>query len=202
MPVDDSRSRRTNLSAAKRELLERRRRGEARIPKDLIGRRADRGAPPLSFAQQRLWLIDQIDPENIAYTLPIGFRLTGRIDITSLRRAFEEVVTRHEVLRTRFRAVDGVAAQIIAPTGSMSLPLIDLLDCPAERLEAEFKRVCGEITELPFDLSRGPLLRSCLVRLGDEDCGLILTMHHIISDDRSINILINEVVSFYKHISA
>src|SRR5262249_18757467 len=161
--------------------------------------RVERGdKQELSFAQQRLWFIHQLDPESTAYNIPAAVRLEGDLDVVALERAVSEVVRRHEALRTRFPMVDGEPVQEIEPAREVSLPVIDLgsLD-GAERVEATRRQVREEARR-PFDLSRGPLLRCGLLRLGPEDHVALLTMHHIISDGWSMGVLINEVSRLYE----
>src|SRR5262249_25783694 len=140
----------------------------------------------------------QLDPESTAYNIPAAVRLEGDLDVVALERAVSEVVRRHEALRTRFPMVDGEPVQEIEPAREVSLPVIDLgsLD-GAERVEATRRQVREEARR-PFDLSRGPLLRCGLLRLGPEDHVALLTMHHIISDGWSMGVLINEVSRLYE----
>ncbi|HET7233763.1 MAG TPA: amino acid adenylation domain-containing protein [Longimicrobium sp.] len=155
------------------------------------------GALPLSFSQQRLWFIDQLEPGSAAYNLPYALRLRGPVDADALERALAELARRHESLRTRFVTVDGQAAQVIDPAGPVQLARVDLSDRPADEREAALRTLVAEEALRPFDLAAGPLMRSTLVRLGDEDHALLFTLHHIISDGWSTAILVREVAELY-----
>jgi amino acid adenylation domain-containing protein len=155
------------------------------------------GALPLSFSQARLWFIDQLEPGNAAYNLPYALRLRGPVDADALERGLTEIVRRHESLRTRFMAVDGRAAQVIDPAGPVRLARVELSDRPEDEREAALLRLAEEEALRPFDLAAGPLLRSTLVRLGEEDHGLLFTLHHIVSDGWSAAILVREVAELY-----
>ncbi|HVR95163.1 MAG TPA: amino acid adenylation domain-containing protein, partial [Thermoanaerobaculia bacterium] len=162
--------------------------------------KADRGAaPPLSFAQQRLWFLDQLEPDNAAYNVPLTVRLAGRLERERLGAALDEVVRRHESLRTTFGSTPaGEPVQRIAPAGPVALPVVDLAALPAAARAAEGSRVATEEAERPFDLDRGPLLRVLLIPLGAEEHLLQLTMHHIASDGWSMGILIRELGALYE----
>ncbi|HEU4456326.1 MAG TPA: amino acid adenylation domain-containing protein, partial [Longimicrobium sp.] len=143
------------------------RRGGARALPPIV--RVPRGgALPLSFAQQRMWFIDQLHPGSAAYHIPAALRLTGALDTAALRRALDEVVRRHEVLRTTFRTEDGEAVQVIAPPAPVPFPEIDLRGVEIEKRERMLLRLAAEEAMRPFDLAAGPLLRATLVRLGEE----------------------------------
>jgi amino acid adenylation domain-containing protein len=155
------------------------------------------GALPLSFAQQRLWFLDQLVPDNPFYNIPSAARLTGQLNMAALAQSLNEVVRRHEALRTTFAAVDGQPVQVIAPTLTVPLPVIDLRALPEEEREAEGMRLAVEEAQRPFDLAQGPLLRVQVLRLGAEDNVVLLTMHHIISDGWSMGVLIRELGVLY-----
>ncbi|HEY8207242.1 MAG TPA: MupA/Atu3671 family FMN-dependent luciferase-like monooxygenase [Myxococcaceae bacterium] len=152
---------------------------------------------PLSFAQQRLWYLDQLEPGNAAYNNPAGLRMTGPLDAGALRRSLEEVVRRHEVLRTRFVTRDGRAAQEIEPSLEVPLPLEDLSALGGAERDAAARRRLTEEAARPFDLARGPLLRALLLRLGAREHFLLVTMHHIISDGWSAGVLLQELALLY-----
>ena len=152
---------------------------------------------PLSFAQQRLWFLDQLRPGSAAYNLGYAIRLSGPLDAGALRRTFAALVARHESLRTTFAVVGELPVQVIAPAAAHDLPLTDLSALPAAAREAEARRLAGEEARRPFDLARGPLLRTTLLRLSASEHVLSLTMHHIISDGWSDAILINEMAALY-----
>src|SRR5215212_5775767 len=153
---------------------------------------------PLSFAQQRLWFIQQMEPESTAYNILSAVRLHGRLDLDALGRTFDEVVRRHEVLRTRFEMVGDEPAQIICPARPLALDFLDLTGAAQGARAAEAQRLAREEAELPFDLSTGPLLRARLLRLSDEEHVVLLTMHHIVSDGWSVGVLIREVAALYE----
>ena len=153
---------------------------------------------PLSFAQQRLWFIDQLEPGTSFYNVPAAVRLTGHLDLEALERTLLEVTRRHEVLRTTFAVVDGEPVQIISPPSRVIPPIIDLSEFSREEREAETSRFVHEEAQRPFDLENGPLLRISLLRLGTEEHVALATMHHIVSDAWSIGIFINEVATLYK----
>ncbi|RKH43703.1 non-ribosomal peptide synthetase, partial [Corallococcus llansteffanensis] len=155
------------------------------------------GPRPLSFAQQRLWLLDQLQPGDASYNLPTALQLTGRLDVEALRRAFEALVQRHEALRTTFHEHLGQPTQLIHAPGDWTLPVIDLTSLPEAQRNEEARRQAGDEARRPFQLSTGPLLRSTLVRLGEEEHLLLVTMHHIVSDGWSMGVLVRELAAFY-----
>lgn len=160
------------------------------------------GPLPLSFAQLRYWFIDQLLPGNPSYNIPIAYRLVGPLDVRAIEAALGGIVKRHEVLRTTFRVVDGEPFQEIGPAYSVDLPIVDFRNLPAEASEAELQRHAAEETQRPFDLSQGPLVRGTLVRMGDQEHVLLLTMHHIASDGWSLGVFARELSSLYEaHLS-
>ncbi|HEU4556496.1 MAG TPA: amino acid adenylation domain-containing protein, partial [Longimicrobium sp.] len=156
------------------------------------------GALPLSFAQERLWFIDRLEPGSATYNLPAAVRLTGALDEAALERALGEIVRRHEALRTVFAEVDGAPVQVIAAFGGFALPVEDLSGLGEADREAAVRRRAGEEATRPFDLSAGPLFRVTLLRLGEEDHVLVLAMHHIISDGWSMGVLNRELSALYE----
>ncbi|HEX2188796.1 MAG TPA: condensation domain-containing protein, partial [Longimicrobiaceae bacterium] len=161
------------------------------------------GSPlPLSFAQQRLWFIHQLDPRSPAYNMPSPLRLRGRLDPAVLRRALAELVRRHESLRTVFRVVDGEPVQLVRPAGPARLPQVDLRGLRGEEREAALQRLARGEAMRPFDLAAGPLLRALLLRAGEEDWGLLFTMHHVVSDGWSMGVLTREVSVLYEAFAA
>jgi amino acid adenylation domain-containing protein len=161
--------------------------------------RADRTQPlPLSYEQQRMWFLEQLAAGNSAYNMAARIRLRGRLNVKALEQSFTEVVRRHEILRTVFRAEDGNPVQLIRPTGPWELPVTDLseeLELGAERIA---HRMAMEEASRPFDLSAGPLLRTTLLRLSQQDHLLLLTMHHIVGDAWSFEILAAEISTLYE----
>jgi amino acid adenylation domain-containing protein len=152
---------------------------------------------PLTFAQQRLWFLDQLEPGSPAYNCPAAVRFTGALDIEALGQSFNEVVRRHEALRTTFAARAGEPLQIIVPSLRLPLPVVDLSGLPAAAREAEVSRLSLAESQRAFDLSRPPLLRVTLLRLGADEHVLLLVMHHIISDGWSIGVFVREVAALY-----
>ncbi|MEV1179140.1 amino acid adenylation domain-containing protein, partial [Nonomuraea sp. NPDC049784] len=156
-------------------------------------------ALPLSFAQQRLWFLDQLEPGALEYNVPIALRMNGPLDVAALGAALGAIVERHEVLRTRLVAVDGVPYQVVDPAAGLDLPIIDLShepDAPARARE----QVVADAT-LPFDLETGPLLRARLIRLGAEEHLLSLCTHHVASDKWSVDVLRRELTVLYEAFS-
>jgi amino acid adenylation domain-containing protein len=155
------------------------------------------GALPLSFAQERLWFLDRLEPGSAFYNIPAALRLSGALDGAALERSLGEIVRRHEALRTVFSEVDGSAVQVIAPFGGFALPVEDLSDLGEADREAALRRRAGEEARRAFDLSAGPLFRAALLRLGAEDHALLLSMHHIVSDGWSMGVLYKELSALY-----
>src|SRR5208282_2920765 len=152
---------------------------------------------PLSFAQERLWFLDQLEPNSAVYNIPLGLRLAGELNVPVLQRCLEEIVRRHETLHTRFEAVEGQPVQVIQPVASLEMPLIDLNGLLEPEREREALRLCMEEAKRPFDLSLDLLLRSKLIRLGEREHILFLNLHHIASDGWSLEVLFRELGSFY-----
>jgi amino acid adenylation domain-containing protein len=152
---------------------------------------------PLSFSQQRLWFIDQLEPGNVAYNILRTFRLSGNLNVGALEQALTALVERHEVLRTSFKKVEGRAAQVIAKPEPFSLLARDLTDLNPDEQIAEAQRLAAEESQYVFDLTTGPLMRVNLLRVEDEAYFLFVTMHHIISDGWSMDILGREIAALY-----
>ncbi|MET0623231.1 MAG: amino acid adenylation domain-containing protein [Pyrinomonadaceae bacterium] len=155
------------------------------------------GRLPLSFSQLRLWLLDRLEPGSTVYNNPYALRLKGALDAAALRRSLDEIVRRHEVLRTSFATVDGEPVQVIEPALGLDLPLLDLSGLEEDERDTSVRRVFNEQAGTPFDLRRAPLLRAALLRLGDEEHVLVLVVHHIIFDVWSIDVLMQEVRALY-----
>ena len=136
---------------------------------------------PLSFAQERLWFLDQLDPGTSAYNIPAALRLRGTLDLPALAASLEEIVRRHAALRTTFTARTAAGAGGGAGCAPSPLPLVDLAACPPAAREREVRRLACEEAARPFDLARGPLLRAVLLRLAPEEHAALFTMHHIVS---------------------
>ena len=153
---------------------------------------------PLSFAQQRLWFLHQMDPSNAAYNMPLAFRLSGQLEVEALQWSLDEIVRRHEILRTTFDVLDQHPAQLVAATGDLPLAVTDFSSLPPPVSELEAEMLASEETQQPFDLVSGPLVRARLMRLGANEHVLLVTMHHIISDGWSQTVLLNELGALYE----
>src|SRR5437667_4220569 len=151
---------------------------------------------PLTFAQQRLWFLEQLEPHATAYLIPWSIRMTGTLNVDALRDSLNEIVKRHEILRTTFSSVDGQPTQVVAPSLYIPLPVVDLSEF-AER-EKEAQQLAAAEAQTPFDLKTGPLVRAQLLLLAAEDHILLLTMHHIMFDGWSRRILVRELATLYE----
>src|ERR1043165_8030303 len=190
----------STLSPTKQALLQQRlkkaSRGTGRRPD--IPRRPDRGSAPLSFTQRQMWVIDQMTPGNPAYNLPYAFRLRGPLQVAALEDSFNQIIQRHEALRTRFAVKSGEPLQIIEPALRIKLK-VTKLDHPAgEERENRLKALAAEESLKSFDLSRLPLIRVSLVKLDETEHLLIINLHHIVADGLSIGLLLNELDTFYR----
>jgi amino acid adenylation domain-containing protein len=157
---------------------------------------------PLSYAQERLWFLNELQPGSSVYNIPGNFVLPGVPNVAALEAAFDEIVRRHEVLRTTFKVVDWRPAQEIAPPEHRPLEVIDLRSLPEEERAARVQAIAGEEGMRPFDLARGPLMRVSLLRLADDQSLVLLALHHIISDGWSMSILFREIGLLYAAFSA
>jgi amino acid adenylation domain-containing protein len=186
------------LSTDRDELLERLPRQErvASLPGSLP-RSAGR-AFPLSFPQEQLWFLDQLGPGNPAYNIAATVRFGGALDLIALQQALRALVCRHDILRTTFVAQAGQPAQVIAPTLPLDVPLMDLRGLPEVERESSARELALAEARKPFDLSRGPLLRTNVLRLGDDEHLLLVTIHHIAADGWSMRVLVRELVEAYE----
>jgi amino acid adenylation domain-containing protein len=162
-----------------------------------LKRAAREGAVPLSSAQQRLWFLEQLEPGGVLYSIPTAVRLSGALDVRALEQTFDELLRRHESLRTTFDDADGLPVQVISESAELPLTLLDLSALPEQEREAEAARLADEEVRRPFDIARGPLMRVTLLRLGAEEHILLCTTHHIVSDIWSRGVLIREVSRLY-----
>jgi hypothetical protein len=151
------------------------------------------GAAALSFAQERLWVFEQLEPDTGAYNIPRVLRIEGRLDVIALEKSVNTIVERHEVLRTSFHDVNGKPVLSIAKSLTLEIPLIDLSTQPQDARNERIR----ELTARPFDLTRAPLLRLALIRLGEYEHILVMTMHHLICDAWSIGVFMRELVACY-----
>ncbi|HEV7401551.1 MAG TPA: amino acid adenylation domain-containing protein [Chthoniobacteraceae bacterium] len=152
---------------------------------------------PLSFGQRRLWFLDQLSPGNGFYNIPAALRFSFPLSVAVLQRSLTEIVRRHEGLRVTFQVIDGEPAQVVAPPFELALPTTDLRSLPAAEREARALQLATEEARLPFDLTRGPLIRTSLLQLGDADWIFLLTVHHIVSDGWSNLVFSKELTALY-----
>ncbi|HEX8355027.1 MAG TPA: amino acid adenylation domain-containing protein, partial [Pyrinomonadaceae bacterium] len=168
-----------------------------------IARRRESGPAPLSFAQQRLWFLSQADADRATYNLPVAYKLLGALDVGTLERSLNEVVRRHESLRTTFTVRDGEPVQVVQPSLIVGVPVVEL---PEEGDRAarrdELRRLSDEYARLPFDLERGPLVRATLLKVSAAEHYLVVVLHHIIGDGWSLGILMSELSALYHAFSA
>ncbi len=196
----DLMQKRSSLTPAQRELLKRRMAGTTKAPATAISTIPQRpdGAVPLSFAQQRVWLLDQLEPGTATYNIPYAVAMTGDLRLDVLKRSLQEIIDRHEALRTVFTAVDGEVEQTILPELSIAVPLLDLRHLSAEERTKEVARLTLEEAQRPFDLTLGPLLRAKVHQIGDDAYTLTLVIHHAVGDGWSFGVLIREIAALYE----
>ncbi|MBW4564792.1 MAG: amino acid adenylation domain-containing protein [Mojavia pulchra JT2-VF2] len=155
------------------------------------------GNIPLSFAQQRLWFLSQLEPNSSAYNIPTAVRLTGKLNIAALSKSLNEIIRRHEILRTTFTVVDGEAIQVIGKGENFTFSVIDLQALSEEKKQQEVLNLAALEAQKPFDFLQGQLLRASLLQLAETDYVVLLTMHHIVSDGWSTGIFIKELTALY-----
>ncbi|MFL6199419.1 MAG: amino acid adenylation domain-containing protein [Thermoanaerobaculia bacterium] len=173
--------------------------GDAEAPPFPALRAVPRNGPvPLSFAQQRLWFLDRLEPASPRYNVPAAIHLDGPLDPAALERALRALVDRHEALRTRFTEGTGGPVQEIDPEPDLPLPWIDLAGLPREQRNAEARLLGAAEARRPFDLARGPLLRARLLRRGAEEHTLLLVCHHIAVDGWSLALLLRELAALLR----
>ncbi|HEX8127476.1 MAG TPA: amino acid adenylation domain-containing protein [Pyrinomonadaceae bacterium] len=160
-------------------------------------RREKRDQPALSFAQQRLWFLNQLNPGSTAYNMTGAVWFEGHLDVSALERSLNEIVRRHEVLRTNFHGDGGAPVQVIAPSLTLSLPLVELTAIPANERHDEARRQIDEEARQGFDLERDALVRARLLRLDEEAHVLLITLHHIVCDGWSVGVLVRELGALY-----
>jgi amino acid adenylation domain-containing protein len=167
----------------------------------LIQQQKNTSIHPLSFAQQRLWFINQLNPNSPTYNIPIVISFKGCLNLAVLKDSFNEIIRRHEVLRTNFTVVDGQPVQVINQALTLSLTVEDLRSFSDSERTQEAQRLARELAQQPFDLSEQSLLRAKLLQLNDKDYQLIVTLHHIIADGWSVSIFIKELAALYEAFS-
>ncbi|HXQ69518.1 MAG TPA: amino acid adenylation domain-containing protein, partial [Pyrinomonadaceae bacterium] len=204
--MSDLSQRIAQLSPAQLEALRQRLKGKDATPETSEGkirlRRQRSNVSPQSFGQQRLWILDKLQPGNPAYNVPTPMRFLGKLDVAILERVFNEIVRRHELLRTRFATAAEGPVQIVEPAAHFALPLLDLSHLPADEREPEARRLGNQDAQQPFDLSRAPLWRMRLLRLSETDHVLLFILHHIVTDVWSFTVFVKEIMETYKAFSA
>jgi amino acid adenylation domain-containing protein len=169
---------------------------------DLLRKRTEKPiAVPLSFAQKRFWFIAQLDPQSPAYNIARALRMTGCLSVSALRETLRRIVARHDALRANFDTVNGEPMQFIRRGSDVKVPIIDLQDLSASARELAARRLIAEEALRPFDLTKDHLLRASVLRLGNEEHILLLTIHHIVSDGWSLGILTREIATIYSAIT-
>ncbi|HKS10135.1 MAG TPA: amino acid adenylation domain-containing protein [Pyrinomonadaceae bacterium] len=156
---------------------------------------------PLSFAQQRLWFLEQLEPDG-PYKVPAAFRLRGPLNVAALEQSVNSIISRHEVLRTTFAEIDGQPVQIVAPRLTLSIPVEDLSQLPDAERSERVKQIAARLREHPFDFVLGPLVGTALVRLTENEYHFWFLMHHIVSDGWSIGVILNELTTAYESFAA
>ncbi|MFN6562980.1 MAG: non-ribosomal peptide synthetase [Nostoc sp. ChiSLP01] len=185
----------TNLSPAKKALLEKWKRGKFQA--DTIPKRQISHNIPLSFSQQRLWFIDQLYHGSSFYNIPIAFHIKGQLNITALGQSLNEILKRHEIWRTTFRLINGQPVQEIALDFTWDLPIINLEYLSNQNWESEVKQIVAKEATKPFNLAKGLLVRATLLRLNEQEHVLLVTMHHIITDGWSCGVFLRELSMLY-----
>jgi hypothetical protein len=175
--------------------------GAIKTPERSIPRRTSSEASVLSFAQQRLWFLAQLDPDSSLYNVSKSLHIRGALNRRALHQAFNAVVDRHDTLRTTFVFRDGGPVQIVAPTATLDVPLVDLSSMPPAKREIEIQRLAADLTRRPFNLSKDLMIRALLLRVAEDEHLLFWTMHHIASDVWSTGVLFKELTSFYLQFS-
>jgi amino acid adenylation domain-containing protein len=195
-----------DISAAKRRLLEKYLlgvTGQPLVSSRTINRRPAEDPPRVSFAQERLWFLDQLLPGSPVFNVPLAVRLSGPIDQKVLEASINEIVRRHEMLRTTFATVNSQPVPVVAPELRVALRVFDLADVSGEEFAARARQLANEEAKRPFDLVHGPLIRASLIRHGDHPNQLFLiTMHHICSDGWSLVLFFEELSELYKAFSS
>ncbi|KYF97349.1 hypothetical protein BE20_38870 [Sorangium cellulosum] len=168
----------------------------ATAPSPIVRQPRD-GGLPLSFAQQRLWFLAQLEPDSAGYNMTSAVRVAGALELAVLRESLAALALRHEALRTTFAVVDGEPVQEIAPEGAPAFEVVDLSATPAAEREAAVQGLASARAERPFDLARGPLVRVTAIKLGDDEHVLVLVAHHIVADGWTMNVLVAELAELY-----
>jgi hypothetical protein len=152
---------------------------------------------PASYAQQRLWFLDQLLPGSAMYNMPFAVRMTGDLQVTVLEKSLQEIIARHETLRTTFEMEEGQLMQVVAPELAFALPVVQLQEATEGERERQLAQFATDYAQEPFDLEKGPLLRATLVALDRADHVLFVSMHHIIADGWSLGVLVRDMMAIY-----
>jgi amino acid adenylation domain-containing protein len=187
----------TSTIAELAQQIDKIRKGEAGIAAPPLEKISRDEAPPLSFAQQRLWFLDQLEPGSASYNIPSAVRLSGKLNTAALEKSINEIIKRHESLRTTFASEDGKPVQVISDPTEFKIQIIDLTNLPETERDHETMGLLEEEAHSPFNLAEGPLFHAGLLKLADEEHIIAFNMHHIISDGWSVGVLINEVTALY-----
>jgi amino acid adenylation domain-containing protein len=197
--TEDKLQRQARLSFERKALLEKLKHGgqadEMHVPQ--IARRQEQGAVPLSFVQQRLWFLDQLEPGNPFYNIYVAFHLAGSLHVQALQQSLQALIQRHESLRTTFSTEDEQPVQIIHSAISCDLMVVDISSLPASERQEAMQQLARDEAQRAFDLIRGPLVRTRLVRMEHKEHVLLVTMHHIISDGWSMGVFMRELAVCY-----
>lgn len=187
------------LSSDKRRLLAllMKEKSGGRSPSPMARRPRHSNIQPVSFAQQRFWFLNQLEPDSAFHAIPVALRLSGPLDLMTLEKTFSELIRRHEILRTLFPQINGQPVQLIQDARPLSLRIVDLSDLPVPEPDEQARQLTVEEAQQPFDLAQGPLFRTQVIRLSAEEHIILSTMHHIISDGWSMGVMINEVAALY-----
>lgn len=191
----------SEFSDLKKELLEKMKKGLMKkdsIKSTKVQKKPDNVAIPLSFQQQRMWFINKLVSDCAAYNIPLGIRLKGNLDVTLLEESVNEVIKRHETLRTVFKSIEGEAHQVVLPQLKINFINEDLRSIPSDIREHQMLKLIKEAACRTFNLEMGPLLRANLWRMKDDEYVLLLNIHHIIADTWSVSIFIHEMCAFYE----
>jgi len=193
-------SRRAGLSSDRRALLEQRLAGQSQAAPsaETVTRCAGEGPDfPASFMQEQMWLVTQLEPDKAVYNVPVAVLVRADADVPALERAFSEVVRRHEGLRTVFRVVDGALRQVVLPPFAVRADVRDLRGRVGDDFENDVRRLVTEEGARPMDVENGPLVRMSLLRVSAEECALVITVHHIVTDGWAYPLLLSELWTLY-----
>ncbi|WP_322692478.1 condensation domain-containing protein [Nostoc sp. DedSLP03] len=169
-----------------------------RFNTQIIPRRDGLTSVPLSFAQERLWFLNQLEGASATYNTPAPLRLSGRLNLNALHQALAEIIRRHEILRTSFVNINGTPMQVIHPEASMNMEVVDLQHLEESEQELVVEQQIQQLAMTPFDLESPPLIRCSLLRLSNSDYVFCIDMHHIVSDGWSLGVLVRELSALYK----